>query len=273
MRRLAATAAVLAALLVTACGSSSPSGVVTNPPPHQTSGAGSPTASPAAGGPSLSPNGTTRTILAPLGLNMRAQASAQSALLGTLGQGTLVTVLGHSAQGGGWYNVRGATTTGWIRDDPAYSSPRHFLSYQSSTTGFSALYPDTWTFAESTSAVSFRPQSGANDMLVSVGANLAALGQPGRAGYSAVTVDSIEVYGITGVLRMYDRTGSPPPPTPGVFSNLAHLAEIRATIDAQRAIRIDYDYDDATALDIFHDIVNSIIIPPSTTTSTAATSS
>lgn len=266
--RLAMATVVLGAAMA-ACSSSSGSsgpGLITNPP---VPGNGTPAASAGASG---SPSGTpqasgTRTVLAPLGLNLRSQPSHDATAIADLSQGTVVTVLAHVGQNGGWFQVQGETQTGWISDDPTFSSPRRFNLYQSDQRGFTALYPDSWTFAEQPDEVVFRPQTGGASMTVVIAPSLDAIGPPGRTGYSLSGSESAEVDGVTGLLRTYDRTGSAPAPSPGAPDNLDHLAEFRATIDAKRAIRADLNYTSADTVPLFHDVLNAIMFPAPATPS------
>jgi hypothetical protein len=226
---------------------------------------------------SASPNGSAtsagqtngvRTVLAPLGLNMRSAASSTSQVLGTVAQGTVLTVIGYSDTGTGWYRVQGGTTTGWIIANPQYSSPHHFAPYQSVQRGYNALYLENWTFAEDPAAVVFRPQSsGGQAIVVQTGANLDALGPAGRGGYTLVTTNSAEVFGVTGVLRTYDRTGTVASPGPDSPPPLMHLAEIRLSVDSARALRLDFGYDNASDLQQFTDFYNSMSFPPPATPS------
>lgn len=260
--RTAACAALAAGLA--ACGSSSSTsqpGVITNPPRGSAAPGGSAAAS-ASPQSSAEPASGTRTVLAPLGLNLRSQPNSSSPSLGDLGQGAVVTVLAHVGQNGsGWFKVMGQTQTGYISDNPAFSSPRTFNTYQSDQRGFSALYPDSWTFAEHPDEVVFLPQTGGASITVVIAASLDAIGPPGRSGYSLSSTETTEVDGVTGLLRTYDRTGSAPPPSPGQPDHLDHLVEFRATIDAKRAIRADLDYTNADTVPIFRDVLNAIVFP------------
>ena len=90
-----------------------------------------------------------RTVLSPIGLNVRAQASKTGAVVGTAGQGATLTVLGHTGEGGtGWYQVKGATVTGFITDNPVLSAEGKFKAYSSIPLNFEALYPENWTPTE-----------------------------------------------------------------------------------------------------------------------------
>lgn len=261
--RLAAAGAVVA---LAACGS----GTTTSPPstPRPSSSA---TASPSPS-PGAVAIGSTLTVIAPLGLRLHDSGSTGGTVLGSLGQGTVVTVLAHGGDGGHWYQVKGETETGWITDDPAFSSPRHFELYQSDAHGFSALYLDTWAFTEGgATSVSFRPQSGGYPRITAAtGPTLDALGPPGMAGYATVEVDSAEVFGITGVLKLYSRGGAAPPATPGEQPPPARLAELLVTLDAKRAMRLDFLYASADDLRTFRDFYGSIIVPTPATSPGAA---
>jgi len=255
----AATAAGLiaaAAIALGGCGSSSAPGPTATARP-------SATASPS---PSASPGtvqvGSTLTVIAPLGLKLRDAGSPDGAVLGSLGQGTVVTVVSHGGQNAGWYQVKGETQTGWITDDPTYTSPRHFELYQSDAHGFSALYLNTWAFTEAAGAVDFTPQSGGYPRITAAtGATLDALGPAGMDGYSTVEVDPAEIFGVTGVLKLYTRSGAAPAATPGQQPPPALLAELRVTFDAKRAMRLDFLYGKADDLRTFRDFFGSIIVP------------
>jgi hypothetical protein len=268
MRQHLLIAVAAAAAVMTACGqggAAPPTGVATNPANLPNGGALHNT-SPTPGGTATPQTSGVRTVLAPLGLNLRASAATSAQVLGTVAQGTLLTVIGYDASGAGWYRVKGDTTSGWITANPQYSSPNRFTGYQSAPHGFNALYLESWTFAENPNSVVFRPQSsGGQAIVVRTGANLAAIGAAGRDGYTLVTTDSAEVFGVTGVLRTYNRTGTLASPGPDSPPPLAHLAEIRLTIDSGRAMQIDFAYDDAATLPQFTDFYNSISFPPPAT--------
>ena len=255
--------------IVAGCGSGSSPGVVTNPPVVSSSSGTT------GGGPSASgvPASGVRTILATLGLNLRSAPSKDAQVIGSLAQGTVVTVLAHTDQNGGWFQVKGESLTGWMTDSSSLSSAHRFNLYQSDVRGFSALYYDNWTFGEEAGDVVFRQQSGPETITTAIGASLDAFGPPGKPGYSVVSANSIEVYGVTGLLRLYDRTGTVAPASPGAATPLDHLAEYRATIDAKRAIRIDFYYQDQADLPVLRDFYNSVIFPPPATSGAAPATS
>jgi len=268
MRARGAVVALVALLGLAACGSSTGgrTGVATNPADLPNGGAlVSGTPGGATGTPGVQTSGV-RTVLAPLGLNLRSADSSTSQVLGTVAQGTLFTVIGYSANGNGWYHVKGDTTTGWITANPQFSSPHQFQSYQSSTHGFSALYLQGWNFSDDSTAAVFRPQQGGGQaIVVTTAATLDQLGPAGQSGYTLASTDTVEVFGVTANLRVYSRTGQPSPGGPDSPPPLAHLAELRFTIDSQRAMRIDFGYDDSGLLPQFADFYNSVSFAPPAT--------
>ncbi|HET7524146.1 MAG TPA: SH3 domain-containing protein, partial [Acidimicrobiales bacterium] len=128
---------VLMVALIAGCSTGGhPSSPTTQVAPPTTS---SPTSS-TAPGPQTS---GSRTVLNPTGLNVRGAPSVSAPVVGSAAQGTVLTVLGYTASGGGWFKVKGATVTGWITAQPSLSAPGEFHTYSSSA--FSALYPADWS--------------------------------------------------------------------------------------------------------------------------------
>src|SRR3981081_1337880 len=66
----------------------------------------------------------------PLGVNLRASASASSTRLATLSQGTQATADGRApdASGNTWYHVTLASQAGWVRSDFVTITPIHAAS-------------------------------------------------------------------------------------------------------------------------------------------------
>ena len=230
--------------------SSSPS--TSRPAPSTTAPATSTTAS----GPQTS---GSRTVLSPIGLNVRKSPATSAPVLGTAAQGVVLTVLGHTSSGGGWFEVKGATVTGWISAQPALSAQGTFRYYSSSD--FSALYPATWSespLAASTaptssvpsgatstsvaapapSSVVFHPASGQGDIVATSAGRVSQLPH-GRAGYGVKSVSQVVACGITAGLVIFERSGSPPATTSSATSlpeSLAYLAEVRFAVDKQHAL-------------------------------------
>jgi hypothetical protein len=264
MRRpllLAATAAVLAACSATNNTTSGSGGVATNPPNLPGGGALHGVTPSAGTSPGVQTTGI-RTVLAPLGLNVRATPLEGSQLVATVPQGTVLTVIGYNPEGSGWYQVKSDSGSGWITDNPLYSSPHRFTVYQSVQRGFSALYLEDWTFSENPGSVVFRPQSGGGQAIVVLtGAKVDDLGAPGRDGYTLLRTEIAEVYGVTASLRIFSRTGTVASPGPDSPPPLQHLAELRFTIDSSRAMRLDFGYNDQALLPQFSDFFSSVAFP------------
>jgi hypothetical protein len=248
--------AAAAVVLLAACGSSpQPSEVVTNP---VVSGGGTarPTATPSPGSSGV------RTVLAPLGLNIHASAQLSAAVLGTAAQGVSLSVLDHTDQGGGWFKVQGQTVTGWIVSDPTLTADGQFTAYQSSTRNFSALYPQTWTFAEQPTAAVFYPMTGVQTMVVRNGAHIADFGPVGASGYVGTGEQTVVVCGVTANLDLYSHVGTPPPtPSPGVAGPLPLLAQLRLRLDPTHAMALDFNYTGSADLGVFSDFYNSMTFP------------
>jgi hypothetical protein len=205
-----------------------------------------------------------RTVLSAVGLNIRAQASKSAAIRGTAAQGVVLTVLAHTDQGGGWFEVKGSTVTGWITDNPTLSAAGKFISYASTALLIGALYPDTWTVTESPPAsVVFRPQSSVvTTVVVTTASTVAQLGR-GRAGYRQTNDQQVVVCGITGDLLTYMQAGTPSTATvpPAGVAAARYLTQVHIAIDPQHAIGIDANFADPSQLQTVRDIVSSITFP------------
>ncbi len=249
--------AVVVSGLMTACASGgSPTGIATNPPLQ---GGASPGAS---GTPSSSAASGVRTVLSPLGLNIRQSASVSSTRLGTAAQGTVLQVVGHTDQNGGWYQVQGQTVSGWITADPTLTATGQFTQYQSQDRQFSALYPQSWTFAESTTNVLFHPVVGDLTIVARNGVHVADFGPVGATGFNASGQETVIVCGVTADLNEYTHVGAPPaPPAPGTTGPLALLAQVRLRLDATHALALDFNYNKSADLDVFSAFYNSMTFP------------
>ena len=254
-RRLLVGAALMAGL-VAGCSNSRPSSSpATSIQPSSTTAPDTSTTLP---GPQAS---GSRTVLSPIGLNVRGAPSPSAPVLGTAAEGVVLTVLGYTDAGGGWFKVKGATVTGWISAQPTLSVAGAFQFYSSSQ--FAALYPATW--AESAlpgaaSSVVFRPASGAGDIVVTAAASVSQLPQ-GRSGYSRKSVSQVVACGITAGLVVFQQSGASPSTSPAasVPESLAYLGEIRFAVDPQDALGLYADMPDlGPALQIFKEFVASL---------------
>ena len=221
------------------------------------------TSAPSAGTSSTTEQTTgARTVLAPVGLNIRAQPSTAAPVVRTAAQGAVLTVLAHTAQGGGWFQVRGPTVSGWITDNPTLSAPGTFTSYSSTTHQVSLFYPEGWTAAEATpTTVVFHPASGGDTVAVTTATTVDQLGR-GRAGYTESDSTQVVVCGITTNLVTYTLQGTPP--ASGLPSGVTaghFLAQVRVTLDPQHALGLDANTADPSGLEMFRAIVSSVTFP------------
>ena len=86
----------------------------------------------------------------PLGVNLRSAASASSARLATLTQGTQATADGRApdASGNTWYHVTLGTQGGWVRSDFVVTTALHAAS----GSGWSLMLPQGYQLAPSSNA-------------------------------------------------------------------------------------------------------------------------
>jgi Bacterial SH3 domain len=250
--------ALCALLLVPACSSSGRTAPAP-PPPTSTSV----TSTSAASTSTTVQTSGVRTVLSPLGLNIRGGPSLTAPVLGTAAQGAVLTVLGHTGQGGGWFSVKGATVTGWVTDNPRLTAEGTFKSYNSSQHQFSVLYPGTWTETEAPPAsVVFHLPAGAGTVVVTTAATVAQLGR-GRAGYQQALSNEVVVCGVTGDLVTYTQVSPPSSAASGPAGVVAqrYLAQARLALDAQHALGTDANLADTSALGAFRDFLNSLSFP------------
>jgi hypothetical protein len=247
-----AGAAVVA--LLGACGSSG-----RPPAPAPTTSATTATTSTTV--PGVQSNGP-RTVLSPIGLNVRAQPLKSAKILGTAAEGTVLTVLSHTDGSGGWFEVRGATVTGWIDGDPTLSASGVFSMYSSAQ--FSALYPATWTSSASASAgVVFRDGAGPDDIVVTSAATVAKLPQ-GRTGYGQIASKQIVVCGVTSDLVTYQSAGPTGTTVQGTAGAvvLAYLVQVLLPLDAHHALGLSANLTDLGApLQVFDEFLASLSFP------------
>jgi uncharacterized protein YgiM (DUF1202 family) len=212
-----------------------------------------------------------RTVLSPTGLHLRAAPSTAAKILGTAGQGAELTVLGRSVRDGGWFEVKGATVTGWITSDPALSASGTFKAYASAAGTFNTLYPATWTSNESLPGrVTFSSPSsplggslGAETITVSSAASVAKLGR-GPAGYHEIRTESVIVCGVTSRLVTY----APSSPTPSTVvsgsgrpSAPGYVSQIRLALSAHVALGIDGHLSGLPQLQDVRNFANSVTFP------------
>jgi hypothetical protein len=204
-----------------------------------------------------------RTVLSPIGLNVRAQPATSAQVLGTAAQGAALDVLAHSDQAGGWFQVKGATVTGWISDSPTLTAQGKFNVYMQGTGQFGALYPATWSTAASPPAsVVFRAPSGGETIVVTTAMNVGQLGV-GRTGYRRSGSEQVVACGITSYLYTYvpSGTAATTAPPPGGAAPQQYLGQVRLTLDPQHALGIDANLTDSSQQQTVRDFVNAITFP------------
>ncbi len=267
-RMLRVFIAPAAALVLVACHGSSTPAVA----PTTVSTAAPASGSTVAGGGGsttvpIQPSGP-RTVLSPIGLNIRSTPSKTGAVVGTAAQGVTLTVLSHTDQAGGWYQVKGARTTGYISDNPVLSAAGKFTAYSSSPLNFAALYPEKWTVAEAPpTSVAFRPPSGADSITVSTAATVGQLGRT-KAGYHQDSSETVVVCGVTGDLLTLVQTASTAATSPASPSTTAgggpaerYLILLRLKLDAQHALGVDGNLADLAQVQTIKNFIYSISFP------------
>ncbi len=204
-----------------------------------------------------------RTVLSPLGLNIRQSAAVTSTRLGTAAQGAVLQVVGHTDQNGGWYQVQGQTVSGWITADPTLTAAGQFTQYQSQDRQFSALLPAELDLRGEHHQRDLPPgRAATRPSWRATRAHVADFGAAGGAGFNATGQETVVVCGVTADLNEYTHVGTPPStPAPGTAGPLALLAQIRLRLDATHALALDFNYNSAADLDVFSAFYNSMTFP------------
>ncbi len=201
-----------------------------------------------------------RTVLSPIGINVRAEAKKTAPVLGTAAWGSVLTVLAHTAAGGGWFEVRGATHTGWISSDPRLSAPGEFVTYSSDV--FAALYPPTWTHKPAgTTSVVFTSSTGSDSIIVATATKASQLA-PGRAGYGQTDSRTIVVCGVTADLVTYSGASSSSTTERGATPPDPYLLQVRLILDAHHVLRFEANLSDlGPSLQVFSNFLDSVTFP------------
>ena len=203
-------------------------------------------------------------MLSPIGLNIRAGPSKSAKVIGTAAQGTVLQLLAHTPQAGGWYKIHGATLTGWISANPSFSAAGRFGSYTSSA--FNVLFPAGWVAAGTPrSGVTFKPPSTPEKVVVTAAPSVAVLPSVSQgAGVSENNSQQVVACGVTAYL--YSFTTS----TPGKY-----LADVKLSLDAHHALGLMATLTSLSQMATVLDFVNSVSFPlpvcvgrPPTTTTT-----
>ncbi|HEX3424851.1 MAG TPA: SH3 domain-containing protein [Acidimicrobiales bacterium] len=224
---------------------------------------------PAAGGGSsttgASQTSGVRTILSPIGLNVRSMPSATAPVLGSAAQGATLNVLGHTDQGGGWYQVMGATVrSGYITDNPLDSAAGTFMAYSDDASNFSVLYPSKWTAtAVPPDGVVFHSPSGGDSILVTAAAKVSQLAQD-QLGYHRDTATTQVVCGVTGQVVTYTQSTTSATTLaalPGGTVAERYLIQIDLTLDPTHAVGVDAFLSDLSQAGPADDVISSLSFP------------
>lgn len=191
------------------------------------------------------------TVLSPIGLNVRSGPSKAAPKIGSAAQGAVLQVLARTTHAGGWFKVRGATVTGWITVDPAYSAPGRFGTYNSPA--FSVLFPAGWTYAGTPgSGVSFRAPAPSVEKVVMTTAPAVGKLPSVHQGAGVAQNGSRQVIacGVTSYLITYITA------TPGRY-----LADAGFRLDAHHALGVKATLTSLTQVRTVLDFVNSVSFP------------
>ncbi len=184
---------VVVAAVVAGCGASTP-------PPARPSPRPSPT-------PSASPPPTSVTVIAPDGVNFRTAPSTTASVIQVISQGVTLPIVSETSAGGGWWEVRGSTATGWVTSNPEDTSTASFQTYQSGgSSNWSVLYPAEWQFAQLPSGTIDFNGPGGESISVTTSATTAQLPPAAPSGTTTSGVASVVVYGVTTSLVTFAAT-------------------------------------------------------------------
>ncbi len=192
MRATLTLAGLVVAGVVAGCGTSAPRPAATPRP--------SPT-------PTKSPQPTSLTVIAPDGVNFRTGPSTTAAVIQVIAQGVTLPIVSETSSGGGWWEVRGNTATGWVTSNPEDTSTGSFQMYQSGgSDNWSVLYPAGWQFAQlPTGTIDFNGPGG-ESISVTTAASTAQLPPAAPSGTATSGVSSVVVYGLTTSLVTFAAT-------------------------------------------------------------------
>lgn len=252
--RPAALAVVLVAMpwVAAACGSATPKAappVTTSPTTTSTSTTSTSTTTTSTTVPEALVSGVL-TVLSPIGLNVRAGPSKSAAVLGSADQGTLLQLFGRTTAGGGWYKVEGATVTGWVSANPAYTAAGRFSTYNSAP--FSVLYPADWVASGApATGVTFRAPSGKEKVVITTATSPAKLPTVKQgAGVSQASDQQVVACGVTGRLFSYSTA------TPGRY-----LADMALPLATHKALGLEATLTSLAQVRTVLDFVNSLSFP------------
>ncbi|HUZ90068.1 MAG TPA: SH3 domain-containing protein [Candidatus Acidoferrales bacterium] len=217
-------------------------------------------ASPSPLQPSPSPSGLPAAVwvLSPLGLNLRASPNPQGQVLTTLSQGAELNVLDLVAAtdaGAGWLHVRFADsgTEGYVSDDPALLIDEAVSQHVESTSGYSNLFPSSWSLVSGNPAVMSAPPSDQSQASLSIqtATTTAQLPKAPAAAATELRQESpILIYGKTTYLTVYKlHSGAYEFVASAQFATLAALFDFHQSASA------------GSGTGLFKTLLSSVIIP------------
>jgi hypothetical protein len=188
-----------------------------------------------------------RTVLSPIGLNVRQSPSKSSKILASAAQGVTFTVKGHSPADGGWYEVQGSSANGWISANPTLSAAGTFLPFQSNHLGFAVLYPDNWLEETLPNSVVFKAPPGTAET-VTFRAGPPATLPHGHAGYELTSTQTVIPCGVTTTLYVYMPVSATGPVVP----------QVRIPVTTKETLAIDGVLPSKAYMQSFDNFVNSV---------------
>ena len=154
VRRIIGVAPVALSLVLLACGA----------PSHLPSAASSPRRTAGAVSPTPSPLPASVWVLTPLGLNLRSSPGTSAQVLATLAQGAQLQVSGEvpaGSSGTAWLHVTLTSQglAGYVVDDPTLVTSEPMSLHVEAASGYSNLFPSSWSLQEGNPAVMTAPPS------------------------------------------------------------------------------------------------------------------
>lgn len=232
-------------------------------PPSTTTTVTTTTTVPGATTTTTPPSSGTRTILYPLGVDMRAGPSTTAKVVGTLVRGAEVTVLSYNPASGGWLNVKGASLTGWMSANQQLSAPGTFYPFAASNGSFSTLYPTTWSAtAKTAGSAVLRSAHGTTSITFSTASSLAGLPSV-PTGYQPLSSQELLVCGVTGHLVSYKSSSTTATSVAAQGSAAAepYLAAIDLALGKTHALEIQANLADPSRISTVISIASSVTFP------------
>ena len=140
-------------------------------------------------------------------MNFRTAPSTTASVIQVISQGVTLPIVSETSAGGGWWEVRGSTATGWVTSNPEDTSTASFQTYQSGgSSNWSVLYPAEWQFAQLPSGTIDFNGPGGESISVTTSATTAQLPPAAPSGTTTSGVASVVVYGVTTSLVTFAAT-------------------------------------------------------------------